>query len=158
MQNTASPEWRYWCWRWVFGIYGVGLACPFRAACFTGLGCSLHEASTHSAWLGVASPRHLAFSIVHNNAAHCVHTAHLVLSDKWFWRKVQPFLRFHHTTRCFMLWLSKHFSLILDTTVLFPVEHLFTSFLSSLHPFYSLNKYVEHMFSHNFVSYNNCRL
>lgn len=55
VSNTARPEWRWWgCW-WVFGIYSVGLWCPFKAAQFTGLGpCwSLDEAQTAPGWGGI---------------------------------------------------------------------------------------------------------
>lgn len=83
-------------------------------------------------WLGVGPPRHLRFSMIYNNGAHCVHTAHLAFSDKWFWRKVHLFLRFHHTSRCFIPRLSTCFCLIIYPTV---ASLSFTTFLSSYRPF-----------------------
>lgn len=50
--NTAKSEWRWWrCW-WVFGIYNIGLRCPFKTERFTGLGLgwSLDEAHTAPGW------------------------------------------------------------------------------------------------------------
>lgn len=111
--NTARSEWR--CW-WVFGIYSVGLWCPFKATWFTGLGLGWSLDEAHTALVWGWDPLDTYAFLWSTTMEHMVCT-----QPTWpclingFEGRFHPFLCFHHTAKCFIVWVCTHFCLELYT-------------------------------------------
>lgn len=144
--QTAWSEWRWWRGWWVFGIYSVGLWCPFKAVQFTGLGLgwSLDEAHAAPGW-GWDSLDTCAF-LWSTTMEHTVCT-----QPTWpclingFEGRLHPFLCFHHTSKCFILFIHTFLFGIIYYSLLSSSGVLVHCLLSSHHPIYVIQTNKYHM-------------